>query len=564
LKLVEVQDQNQIAGRYALIERIGEGGSGVVWRARDLLLRREVAMKELSLPASVDEHERRRLQQSVLREARAAARLHHPGAVAVFDVVDDGERQFIVMELVDAPNLSQVVNRGGPLDPIRTASLGLELLEVLEAAHRSGIVHRDVKPGNVLVPVSGRVRLGDFGIASLIDDPSITATGMLKGTPSYMSPEQAMAGAIGSATDLWSLGATLYFAVEGHAPFDKGQPIPTLAAIALEDPQPFVLAGSLAPVLEPLFAKDPVDRPEYASLRRGLRSVAAKQAPPVSREPTVQQRPPIPPAPPVEQAPPDVRTPPEVQTPPVVQAPPVKQAPPGGSPPPAPRTTKPVSVSPRPHAARQRRATRWGMPVALVAIVVLIIGFAALVRPGTSGIKGAGRPPVTGTVPVPAPTSAAATTARPQGSAPTAAVPAGWTSYTDPGVGFRLAYPPTWNVERHGTLTDFRDPASATYVRIDHQSPPAATPDGPWYALEPAFAAANPGYQRIGITRTTFHGYPAAIWEYTYRSDGQQLHAIDLGGIAGDHGFAFNFQTTDAAWSQRQSLLNSLEDAFQP
>ncbi|MDP9074810.1 MAG: hypothetical protein M3N98_11675, partial [Actinomycetota bacterium] len=153
---------------------------------------------------------------------------------------------------------------------------------------------------------------------------------------------------------------------------------------------------------------------------------------------------------------------------------------------------------------------------------------------------------------------------RPTGAAPAAAAPAGWHTYTDPDTGFTLAYPPTWNVQRRGTLTDLRDPASPTYVRIDHQTPPAPTADGPWYALEPAFAASNAGYKRIGITRTTFKGNPAAIWEYTYGSGDQTLHAIDLGMIAGSHGFAFNFQTTDANWAQAQGLLTAVEDSFQP
>ncbi len=236
-------------------------------------------MKELVPPAGIEEEDRRRLQQGVLREARAAARLQHPGAVAVYDVVEEGERQFIVMELVEAPDLSQVVNVGGPLAPSRVAAMGLELLEVLQAAHESGIVHRDVKPGNVLVPSPGRCRLSDFGIASLIDDPSITATGMVKGTPSYMSPEQAMAATTSPATDMWSLGATLYFAVEGHPPFDKGQPIATLTAITTEEPEPFVRAGPLGPALQPLFRKDPAGRPDHEALRRRLQSVVANGYP---------------------------------------------------------------------------------------------------------------------------------------------------------------------------------------------------------------------------------------------------------------------------------------------
>ena len=204
------------------------------------------------------------------------------------------------------------------------------------------------------------------------------------------------------------------------------------------------------------------------------------------------------------------------------------------------------------------------VPIVLVA-ALLLAGYLILARSGPNRASGLA-PPTTslggtqvgnGTA---ATTHSSPTQAQPQ----PAATPAGWKAYTDPDTGFRLAYPSTWTVVRNGTLTDFRDPATGTYLRIDHQSPPAPTADGPWYQLEPAFAAKNPGYQRIGITRTTFHGYAAAIWEYTYQGGGQRLHAIDMGIIVGDHGFGFNFQTIDAGWTQNQPLLTNLENAFQP
>jgi serine/threonine protein kinase len=594
------QLQEQVAGRYRLVEPIGRGGSGVVWRAQDLRLQRAIAMKELLPPAAIDEADRRRLKRAVLREARAAARLQHPGAVAVYDVVEDGERQFIVMELVEAPDLSQVVARNGPLNPARTAAIGLELLEVLQAAHEAGIVHRDVKPGNVLVPSAGRCRLSDFGIASLIDDPSVTATGMVKGTPSYMSPEQATAGPLSAATDMWSLGATLYFAVEGRAPFDRGQAIATLTAIAMDDPQPFVLAGPLAAVLQPLFAKDPAARPGHEALRRSLQAVVdnaqrvnpllgSSSSPPTEVFPAVPSpqptaRPNVQPdltesqpvSRPAAAAPPESHAaltappaplatqPPEHPLP--AEAPALKAAPPrptdlGGA-------TRPAT----PRAPGSRRTsgagTRSGLRVVVPAVLVatlLLAGYLMLTRAGSSRASGAA-PPTTSPSRTPVGNATAATThpsptqAQPQA----AATPAGWKSYADPDTGFRLAYPPTWIVVRNGTLTDFRDPATGTYLRIDHQSPPAPTADGPWYQLEPGFAAKNAGYQRIGITRTTFHGYAAAIWEYTYQGGGQQLHAVDIGIIVGDHGFGFNFQTTDAGWTQNQPLLTNLENAFQP
>jgi hypothetical protein len=625
------QLRDQIADRYQLLQQIGKGGSGVVWRAQDLRLQREIAMKELLPPAGVDEPDRRRLQHGVLREARAAARLQHPGAVAVYDVVEDGERQFIVMELVEAPDLSQIVARHGPLDTFRTAALGLELLEVLQAAHESGIIHRDVKPGNVLVPLLGRCRLSDFGIASLIDDPSITATGMIKGTPNYMSPEQAMAGTMSAATDMWSLGATLYFAVEGHPPFDKGQPIATLTAIAIEDPQPFVRAGVLGPALKPLFSKDPADRPDHQALRRSLQSIAAMgpeiaidqalrgfSPDPAAATPT-EALPATPPEPgtvwvdlesrqnEARLAPPAVHqrtavesltpggggqagespggvlggrwisqdsagleTTPEERipgTPGAFQPPMVQQVhdiPAARPPPPKPRMPG-RAVTPRTLSSRlneHRRPIRRWVPAALVAaLLVVIAGYLVVTLSGSNNTKGAPNPAPSST---PGQAAARPTTSQPRTPTAQGAIPAGWKSYTDPDTGFRLAYPSTWTVARNATLTDFRDPTSGTYLRIDHQSPPASTPDGPWYQLEPTFAATNPGYHRIDISRTTFHGYPAAIWEYTYRGGTQPLHAIDMGMIVGDHGFGFNFQTRDSDWGANQTLLNNLENSFQP
>ena len=413
------QVQEQITGRYRLVEPIGRGGSGVVWRAQDLRLQRAIAMKELLPPAAIDEADRRRLQRAVLREARAAARLQHPGAVAVYDVVEDGERQFIVMELVEAPDLSQVVARNGPLDPARAAAIGLEVLEVLQAAHEAGIVHRDVKPGNVLVPSPGRCRLSDFGIASLIDDPSVTATGMIKGTPSYMSPEQATAGPLSPATDMWSLGATLYFAVEGRAPFDRGQAIATLTAIAMDDPQPFVRAGPLAAVLQPLFAKDPAARPGHEALRRSLQAVVdnrqrvnpllGSSAPPTTEvfpaapPPQPTARPNVQPdltaaqpvLRPVAAAPPEPHAgltappaplatqPPERPLP--AEAPPLKAAPP-----PSPDlvgATKPATPrapgSRRIHGDGTRPGLRVVVPVVLLA-ALLLAGYLILTRSGPS------------------------------------------------------------------------------------------------------------------------------------------------------------------------------------
>lgn len=262
-----------VAGRYVLQEAIGRGGMGTVWRAEDRLLQRVVALKQVELPATVPPQERDAMRQRVFREARAAARLNHPGAVTVFDVAEDDGKLFIAMELAEGTTLSELVADHGPLPPPRVARIGLRLLEALGAAHASGIVHRDVKPGNVIVTNDGRVMLADFGIASVKGDPRLTVTGLVLGSPSYMSPEQARGEAAGPASDLWALGATLYFAVEGQVPFDRGGALQTLVAVLHEEPPPPRRAGALAEPIRSLLSKDPAHRPEPAELRPVLQRV---------------------------------------------------------------------------------------------------------------------------------------------------------------------------------------------------------------------------------------------------------------------------------------------------
>ena len=263
----------RVANRYELTDELGHGGMGVVWRATDTLLGRQVALKEVDLPRGVEAGGRESLRARVSREARAAARLSHPGVVTVYDIAHDGEQDFIVMELVSAPTLEELVRTGGPLAPQRAARLGLGLLDALEAAHRAGIVHRDLKPKNVMVREDGATKLADFGIASVQGDPRLTATGLVVGSPAYMAPEQVEAQAVSPATDLWALGATLWFAVEGQPPFGGGE-FQTLSAIVNGQPRRPERLGPLTPVLARLLVKDPAARATPAQLRPLLRQVA--------------------------------------------------------------------------------------------------------------------------------------------------------------------------------------------------------------------------------------------------------------------------------------------------
>lgn len=267
------KDGRLLAGRYRLGEVLGRGGMGTVWRAVDETLGRTVAVKELRFPTAIDEDEKRRLITRTLREAKAIARIRNNGAVTVYDVVDEDDRPWIVMELIEGKSLAEAVREDGVLTPKRAAEVGLAILDVLRSAHREGILHRDVKPSNVLIAEDGRVVLTDFGIAQVEGDPSVTSTGMLVGAPSYISPERARGHKPGPPADLWSLGGLLYASVEGSPPYDKGSAIATLTAVMTEPLDPPKNAGPLEEVIYGLLAKDPEQRLDDAGARALLNDV---------------------------------------------------------------------------------------------------------------------------------------------------------------------------------------------------------------------------------------------------------------------------------------------------
>ena len=227
-----------IGGRYRLDRSIGSGGMGTVWHGIDELLGREVAVKEVRFPPEIGESEQAELRERTLREARATARLSHPNVVTTYDVVEEDGRPYIVMELLPTRSLSTVLREEGPLLPHRVARIGLEMLGALETSHRQGVVHRDVKPGNVLLTLEGRAVLTDFGIATMAGDPALTSTGVVLGSPAYMSPERARGHKPGPESDLWSLGATLYAAAEGRPPYDSDNALGTLTAVISDPVEP--------------------------------------------------------------------------------------------------------------------------------------------------------------------------------------------------------------------------------------------------------------------------------------------------------------------------------------
>jgi serine/threonine protein kinase len=278
-------EERVLKGRYRLVDEIARGGVGTVWRAADLVLDREVAVKELRLPTDLSTAERDSLLQRTTREARVAARLAHPGVVTVLDVVDEDDRPWIVMELVIARTLAEITDMAGPLPYQRVAEIGLQLIDALKAAHDEGIVHRDVKPDNVMISEGGRVVLTDFGLAAWTGESALTTSGRIIGSPSYIPPERAKAGPVGPESDLWSLGATLYAAVEGHPPYDRKGYIRILKGVELEEPPVAENAGPLAPVLAGLLHVKPEDRLTADNAAKMLRIAAlAPWAPETSPE----------------------------------------------------------------------------------------------------------------------------------------------------------------------------------------------------------------------------------------------------------------------------------------
>ena len=271
-------EERVIAERYVLHTEIGRGGMGVVWRAEDRVIARPVAVKEMRLNDTVTAEERADFEQRILREARTAGRLNDPAVVTVYDVAHDTGSVFIVMELVEAPTLAQLVRRSGPLSPQTVADIGRQVLSALEAAHGAGIVHRDVKPSNIMVGANGRAKLTDFGIAQAADDPTLTKTGAVIGSPAYLAPERLSGREASPASDLWSLGAVLYFAIEGKPAFERDTTAATFGAVLNEVPYLTNVQGPLAAAISGMLAASPDGRLTASQVRKLLDAVSAEDS----------------------------------------------------------------------------------------------------------------------------------------------------------------------------------------------------------------------------------------------------------------------------------------------
>ncbi|MEU4224498.1 protein kinase [Nonomuraea sp. NPDC026600] len=287
-----------VGGRYRLIKTIGQGGMGTVWQAHDEVLGRDVAVKEIHPPPDLTDPERDVFSVRTFREARAAGRVAHPGVATVYDVLEEHGHPWIVMQLIHSRTLGELVRDDGPMPPADAADIGVQLLEALRAAHAAGVLHRDVKPDNVLLTEDGRAVLTDFGIATTEGEAPVTRTGVLLGTPAFMAPERAAGGEARVASDLWALGATLYYAVEGHSPFQRPHALATLGAVLHAEPAPLARAGMLAPVILGLLRKDPAERMTLDEAEHRLHRVMISD----SVESTAPVVIPVPPAAPVREA----------------------------------------------------------------------------------------------------------------------------------------------------------------------------------------------------------------------------------------------------------------------
>ncbi|MFI2370656.1 protein kinase [Streptomyces sp. NPDC018833] len=473
-----------LAGRYRLSETIGRGGMGKVWRAHDEVLHRVVAVKELTAGLYVSEADRTVLHARTQKEARAAARISHPGVVTVHDVLEHDARPWIVMQYVDGPSLADAAKERGRIDEREAARIGLHILGALRAAHAAGVLHRDIKPANVLLGGDGRALITDFGIAAIEGDPTITRTGEIVGSIDYLAPERVRGHDPGPASDLWSLGATLYTALEGQSPFRRSSPLATMQAVVDDEPAPPRSAGRLEPVIRALLHKDPAARPSAAEAERMLVQAMEDRVPA-----------------------PTAHVPAQRATQRMTQ-----RLPRGGAP--DPRTATAVAGSrPAPSGgwtaapARPRRGPRL-RTLALVVVVAAVIGggagLAAMKYAQSGGATDTGTGTGTGTGRATAPGKASD-------------VPDGWRRVHDER-GFSLWVPDGWKRQADGDQIDYTPDNGRHRIRISvDPSPDFENPYMHMLDMQEGLAKRLPDYRRVKLRPNTFRDQTqSALWEFSW------------------------------------------------
>jgi eukaryotic-like serine/threonine-protein kinase len=503
-----------IAGRYRLQARLGRGGMGVVWRATDELLGRQVAVKELVQDSALSDEDARRQRDRTLREAGAVAQLGHPNIVVVHDVVEQDGRPYIVMELIDGGSLADRIATHGPVDAHEAARIGVALLGALCAAHRAGVLHRDIKPANVLVEsATGRVVLTDFGIAQVAGATTLTETGSFVGSPEYTAPERMSGAATGPEADLWSLGALLCTVLSGESPFRRDSLGGVLHAVVMDEIRTPAQAEPLLPVVRGLLERDPERRLGAAEAERLLRAYLHN-----GRTPH-----------PASSAYSPTATGTRVSAP-------VSAAPPSPSP----------AAPEAPGPDTPRHSTRGVLVMALLVAAMAGAGVsaAALLMKGggdggtpvhsasatgsvpgsASGASSAGGsqspsrtasqlPPAAASRLTAAPTPTVTVTRAPSSASRTA--PSGYRLAEDP-AGFSLAVPEGFARERQGVRIFYMSPGETFRLGIKVTAPEEGGPVAVMNRADAAGPGTNPGYHDGRVTATTHDGHPAALWEFSW------------------------------------------------
>jgi eukaryotic-like serine/threonine-protein kinase len=600
-----------VAGRYRLHEPVGSGGMGRVWMARDEMLDRDVAVKEFVPPDWMTDAEKSRLRDRTLREARSAARLNHPHVVQIYDVVHAEDLPWIVMEYVPSRSLFQVINEDGPFTPAAAAKIGLAVLDALTAAHAAGVLHRDIKPHNVLIGNDGRVVLTDFGLATFVDDGTVTGPGLVVGSPQYVSPERARDGASTVESDLWSFGATLYAAVEGRSPYARESAMATLMALATEEPDPPVIAGPLTEVLMGLLRREPSERMSATEVENRLRAIVGTGKGPVLAESTVGRkisagRAAVVPAPrrPAE----DERAPEPDALAPNGKGAAVATAPPptttngvragsGGTPPiqlTPPQRRPPIEEAEHDGHSSARMSpirSRTGAVLAGILVVVLLAGVGLAVtwivrqraddrqsaqsdggRPGLTAPSAAPSVNAVGTV---TSFSAASCMSPPSPDAPKTpqkgaknftgpfALFESWHLYVDP-TGYRVAVPDGWTYQKVGTTMCFRDPYGGRFLSVDPNRNPAGDPVVACRTEATRMVKAGdlPSYKQVSLTRLP-PVIKGADWEYTYQAPANtRMHAVTRWFKSGPRGYALTWAVRDFDWPAQQSVRTMIISSF--
>lgn len=536
-----VSDEGRlIAGRYRLTEQIGRGGMGTVWRAGDEVLDRQVALKRLHVQPHLSTDDLVRLYERTRREARSAARIAHPNVIVVHDVVDDhidagdgyGEagdgRPCIVMEYVPAPTLADLLGDGRTITPEEAARIGLGMVAALRAAHAAGVLHRDVKPGNVLLGAEGRVVLTDFGIAMTADASTLTKTGEMVGSIHYMAPERIRGQTPGPASDLWALGATLYQAVEGRPPFRRLTAMEAAYAIAVDPLEPLKQGGALEPLIVALLSKDPADRPTAEQTEEALRAVVSGVTTMTLPKPAEggMSGTGIEPG--------EGRADQEADR---------RDDSPGQGPEDGGRNAS------RKGRGQGRGRRRVLVPVAAAVVVAATVVGAVLYTQANPGSEGA--PQNGDSTPTP--------------SYSPSPVPDGFHLVTEKDLGIAFPVPDGWTLnKRTSEQVSYIDETRLVEITIGMVNPAGVHPMAHFKDIEANTKVNYPtSYRKLRMQKTVFRGQPAAVWEFTFQGRARAFRAIDLGfGREGEREYDIYLSAPDEKWDTYRPVFDKVRDGF--